>query len=80
MCNIAVVDEDNLNRKPIILTSSKVKRFKEADSAGSSIEYRCIKCRGCAGCRNGEFIEKISLKEEYEQSIINSSVKVDLES
>ena len=79
VCNIAVVDEENLEQEPIVLSLSKIRKAIDADQTGSTIEYRCIKCRGCSNCKNGERIEKVSLKEEYEQSIIDASVTVDID-
>ena len=60
-----------------MLLSSAKKQFDAAENAGSLIEYCCVKCRGCNDCKNGEFIEKVSAREEYEQHLIDSSVSVD---
>ena len=57
----------------------RVSRFIEAENAGSKIEYRCVKCRSCNDCRNGELIEKTSLKEEIEQDLIEDTVEINLE-
>lgn len=57
---------------------SKVnKRFNESQDAGSSITYRCIKCRSCRICKEHDAIETSSIREEIEQDIINKSVVVD---
>jgi hypothetical protein len=63
----------------LVLLSSKNKFINEAEEAGSKIEYRCEKCRGCSECKKGEFTQKISLKEEYEQDLIRKSVRVDFD-
>ena len=55
-----------------------LRQIQEAESAGSIIEYRCETCRGCQKCKNGEFTEKISLREEFEQDLIQKSITVDL--
>ena len=44
-----------------------------------NISYRCIKCRGCKDCKSSDITEEISIKEEFEQHIIDSSVKIDPE-
>ena len=62
---------------PNILSASKQKKFEEVENAASEILYRCINCRDCQKCKNGERIESMSIKEEVEQDIINNSVSVD---
>ena len=62
-----------------LLTAQKQKRFEEVECAGSEILYRCINCRNCQKCRNGERIEYASIKDEVEQDVINQSVIVDIE-
>ena len=78
---VAVIDEDadvaTCDVCLSVLVASKVRPFGDADGAGSSIEYRCVKCRACANCKRGEQIEMVSLREEQEQSIIDSSVTVE---
>ena len=54
------------------------KLFQEVESIGTEQEYRCITCRNCAKCRNGDTLEKVSLREELEQSLIESSVTLDV--
>lgn len=53
--------------------------FEEVESTGSEISYRCPTCRNCQSCKNHEAIEAISIKEEVEQCLIESSVSVNLE-
>ena len=60
-------------------TVRKQKLFEEVENAASEILYRCIDCRKCTKCRNGDRIELVSIKEEVEQDVINKSVKVDTE-
>ena len=47
--------------------------------AGLDTSYRCPKCRGCDDCIKGTGFEKISLKQEAEQELIKTSVKIDVE-
>ena len=56
---------------------SRINRFEEVENAGSTITYRCLNCRNCKDCKNSKHQEDISIKEEVEQSIIDSSVKID---
>ena len=55
------------------------KRFGEVDDLGSSVDYRCVKCRNCSDCRKGEQLEWISLQEEREQALIESCIRLDTE-
>ena len=75
---VTVVDMDDPIQKPLVLLS-KVTKFMEGENAGSNIDYRCIRCRNCGDCRNGESIEKISLKAEAEQHLIENTVEINLE-
>ena len=75
---LAVFDKDKSSCSNVLL-SSNLKGVGEADSVGSEIEYRCVKCRGCNDCKNGESIEKISLREEREQYLIDQSVSIDFD-
>ena len=49
-------------------------RFSEAENLGTDISYRCVRCRNCNRCRQGENLESVSLREEQEQYLIDSSV------
>ena len=51
--------------------------FEEVEATGSEITYRCPLCRICKVCKHKSTNEMISIKEEIEQSIINSTVKID---
>ena len=54
-------------------------RFDEVENLGQEADYRCVKCRSCADCKKGDILEKVSLKEEVEQFLIESSVELDVE-
>ena len=49
-------------------------RFLGGELCGSTIEYRCLKCRNCHECKKSENLEAKSLKEEMEQSLIESCI------
>ena len=61
---------------PLLCTKDVSNCFEEAESAGSTITYRCIKCRDCDDCKTNDSIAAISIREELEQDVINKSVTV----
>ena len=61
-----------LKRKP-----RKVKVFEDIENSGTEINFRCLNCRNCAECRKGPLIENLSIQEEIEQDMLESSVSVD---
>ena len=54
-------------------------KFGEAEQIGGECPYRCVRCRNCAKCRQGESLESASLREEQEQYVIDQSVEFDAE-
>ena len=58
---------------------SKLQRvFEQVESTGTVINYRCPTCRSCSSCKHHEY-KSISIREEIEQSIIESSVTINLD-
>ena len=58
--HVAIVYEDADVPCTSVLVASKTKLLGDhADAARSGIDYRCVKCRGCNDCKNGERIEYI---------------------
>ena len=53
------------------------KNLWKVEDLGTESPYRCISCRNCSKCRNGEDQEAISFKEEAEQALIEDSVQLD---
>ena len=51
-----------------------LKTFGEIENMGTNISYRCFDCRNCKECKKGSLIEEVSIREEYEQSLIDKSV------
>ena len=49
-------------------------RFDESEHMGTEVTYKCVRCRNCNRCRQGEQLESVSLKEEQEQYLIDQSV------
>ena len=52
--------------------------FEEVEAAGSEIRYRCVDCRRCDGCRCGERIEEISMREEEQDNLVQKSIAVNI--
>ena len=52
--------------------------FHNRENAGTEVDYRCINCRNCIDCKNGERIELISIQDEHEENMIDRSVEVDV--
>ena len=59
--------------------SKCIKQFEMTESTGSEITYRCVSCRNCRDCKNSEHQREISIKEEVEQSIIDASLNINLD-
>ena len=53
--------------------------FEDAENAGTDINYRCVNCRNCKKCLQGNNIQFGSIKEEIEQDIINKSISINEE-
>ena len=56
-----------------------VKRYLDLDEIGLKMEYRCPKCRSCPDCNKGDQFERISIKQEEEQKMIDESIWIDEE-
>ena len=54
-----------------------VQDFQAAQEAGTSVKYRCIRCRNCTDCRNASETERVSLREEIEDQAVKDSVVID---
>ena len=52
--------------------------YKQMES-GTSVEFRCPACRDCSKCRNSDFTDKISIREEVEQKQVEDSIHFDRE-
>ena len=81
---ISEPDENNADQGMICgagnsLLARKLKIFENVENAGSEILYRCSNCRSYKVCKEHEHNEMMSIKEEIEQYIINSSRKVNRE-
>ena len=52
-------------------------RYLESELSGSEIQFRCVRCRNCARCRDSSKFEATSIREEKEQYMIEQSVNFD---
>ena len=51
----------------------------QVENLGTEITYRCISCRNCSKCRDGDLNEAVSLAEEVDAAILEASVTYDPE-
>ena len=49
-------------------------RFWGTEDCGAIADYRCVSCRNCQRCKDSINQEKISLRQEVEQGILEASV------
>ena len=54
-------------------TFFSVSQAKSADELGCEITYRCVNCRTCKDCRDGDQTEAISIREEVEDNLLRKS-------
>ena len=45
--------------------------------AGTNVDYRCPACRDCSKCKNLDYTDKISIREEVEQKQIEDGITFD---
>jgi hypothetical protein len=70
-------DEDTEHFTGVYSASREEKNFWKVEDLGTESPYRCVDCRNCVKCRNGDELEAISFKEEAEQCLIEASVQLD---
>ena len=73
------VCQDAQQTDPHAHISTTMRVFEEVEATGSEISYRCPKCRKCKDCKHNSNNDSISIKEEIEQTIINKSVTINLQ-
>ena len=69
-CQSFVYDDDKLR---------DMKFWYKLAESGTSVEYRCPACRDCSKCKNSDFTDKISIREEIEQKQVEDSITFDRE-
>ena len=56
---------------------SEMEKFLRLQDAGLDTNFKCPACRDCKSCLRGAGKELLSFKEEYQQQIIEKSVRID---
>ena len=59
------------------LIQSEMEKFMRLQDAGLDSTFKCPTCRNCKSCLKGAGKELLSMKEEYQQKIIEDSVWID---
>ena len=49
-------------------------KFWQVENLGTEVAYRCITCRNCMKCKDGDLTEAISLAEEVDAALLEASV------
>ena len=57
--------------------ATDIRRLEEMNSSGLQIEYRCTRCRACRLCKDADFTERTSLRQDAEDELIKESVTLD---
>ena len=56
---------------------SELEKFLKLQDVGLDTSFKCPSCRNCKACLKGAGQELISMKEEYQQQLIEDSVRID---
>ena len=59
------------------LIQSELERFMRIQDAGLDINFKCPACRHCKTCLRGAGKEVLTMKEEYQQQMIEESIRID---
>ena len=54
-----------------------LEKFMKLQDAGLDPNFKCPKCRNCKSCLKGSGKEFLSMKEEFQQQIIEDSISID---
>jgi hypothetical protein len=73
-CFHSKCDEDSEIFTGIYSATTEEKNFWKIEDLGTESPYRCLDCRNCAKCKNGDELEAICFREEAEQALIEASV------
>ena len=59
------------------LVQSELEKFMKLQDTGLDTTFRCPSCRNCKSCLKGPGEELLSMREEFQQNIIEESVTID---
>ena len=59
------------------LIQSELEKFMKLQDSGLDSNFKCPSCRNCKSCLKGAGKELLSMKEEFQQQVIQESVKID---
>ena len=76
-CDHCHCGENEPKQSAVYTVAGLERKLWEVEQLGTDSPYRCVTCRSCSKCREGDQPEMVSLKEEAEQSIIESSIELD---
>ena len=62
-----------------IIPIARMRELVDEDNTADTITYRCLDCSECVMCKRSWKRTAVSLQEAAEQTIIESSVRLDLE-
>ena len=63
----------------VFLVQSDLERFMKLQDAGLDPNFKCPSCRDCKSCLKGAGKELLTMKEEFQQQLIQKSVTIDEE-
>ena len=78
LVNQCMCEKISSNPEVNAFMTKQMKAFNAVEDAGTVISYRCVECRGCKKCKEGELYENISISEEVQQHVVIKAVSVDL--
>ena len=75
VCSDCGFSDVNVNSSTV---QNELKKYMQSQEAGLDAKYKCKRCRDCPDCIRGSGYEKMSLRQEAEQELIQQSVQIDL--
>ena len=78
-CETDLVDDSDASCSycGLHLVQSELEKFMRLQDSGLDTNFKCPACRNCRSCLRGAGKELLSMKEEYQQQIIEDSVFID---
>jgi hypothetical protein len=67
----------NSDKKEWLKLKKAIRKWEDDETIGTGVDYRCSKCVNCKDCLNSGRSRARSQREEDEQRVIESSVRID---